>query len=246
MGIVGWIKSFGENTLYYPGCLTKIAMKEQLENYKKVFNILGVDFIMLPEIEVCCGLPILNAGYEKEARELAKKNLEIFKKNKISKIITNCPSCFHTFRDVYPKFVPEWDIKVEHATITILNGLKKKGIDFRKKNIAGEIVTYHDSCHLGRYCGIYEEPREVIQRLGGEIIEMKHNRKNSICCGAGAGVRANYPELAKSIAKKRAKEIPLNADKVVSACGLCHSNILTASDKSEEFSSFVLRRLNLR
>lgn len=242
MGIIQWLKSWTENTLYYPGCLTKMALKQQLTDYKKIFNKLGIDFIMLPENEVCCGLPVINAGYEKDARDLAKKNFKIFKENRISKIITNCPSCYHTFKDLYPKFVPEWDIKVEHATITILERLKKKDIDFRNSD-EKEIVTYHDSCHLGRYCGIYNEPREVIERLGGEIIEMKHNKKNSICCGAGAGVRANFLELSKSIAKKRAKEIPEKATKVISACGLCHSNIQTASDKSEEFSSFVLRRL---
>ena len=239
MGLIKWIKNLTGNTLYYPGCLTKVALKQQLKDYKEIFNLIGLDFIMLSEEEVCCGLPVINAGYKEDAKGLAEKNFKLFKERKITKIITNCPSCYHTFKEIYSKMLPEWDIEVEHATITILNYLRKKDIRKEKK----EKLTYHDSCHLGRYCGIYDEPREVIERLGGEIIEMKNNRENSLCCGAGAGLRANFPELSKEIAKLRAKEIPKEAQRVISACGLCHSNIQTASEKSEEFSTFVLRNL---
>ena len=245
MGIMNWL--LGGNTLYYPGCLTKSAIKDNLENYKEIFNRLGIDFIMLPNEEVCCGLPVMNAGYKKEAKNLANKNFQKFKKNGIKKIITNCPSCYHMFKEEYPKFIPEWNIEIEHATQTIFNALKSQG--FNKQINIRENVTYHDSCHLGRYCGIYEEPREVIEMLGGNIIEMKHNRKNALCCGAGAGVRANFPELAKDIAKHRLKEIPVQAEVIISACSLCASNLNSGIDKenslvkSEEFSSFVLRKL---
>ena len=246
MAIKSWFKNLGKNTLYYPGCLTKGVLTKEFENYKTIFNKFGIDFIMLPD-EVCCGLPMLNAGYKKDARKLAKKNLELFKQKKINKIITNCPSCYHTFKDVYPELLPEWKearIEVEHATITILNQLKKRGINLSKiSDEHKEQVTYQDPCHLGRYSGIYEEPREVIERLGGKIIEMRYNRENAICCGAGAGVKANFPELAKAIANKKVQHMPKQAEKIISPCGLCFSNLKSATDKSEEFSSFVLRRL---
>lgn len=245
MGLINWL--LGENTLYYPGCLTKAVAKENLENYKEIFNILGIDFVMIPKEEVCCGLPVINAGYKREAKNLAKKNFQVFKKQGIKKIITNCPSCFHMFKEEYPKFVPEWDIEVEHATQTILNALKKNKFNFQIST--KEEVTYHDSCHLGRYCGIYEEPREVIKMLGGDLVEMNHNRENSICCGAGAGVKANFPELAKAISQKRLSDIPKQIDVVISACSLCALNLSSGIDtenkliKSIEFSDFVLRRL---
>jgi len=199
MGILDWFG--GEKTLYYPGCLTKGVLKEQFENYKEIFNRLGIDFVMLPDEENCCGLPVLNAGYKKDARKLAKKNYDLFKKNGITKILTNCPSCYHTFKEVYPKLVREWDFEVEHATVAILNALKKRRIRFKGSDEKREVVAYHDPCHLGRYPGIYEEPREVIELLGGKIIEYKMNRENASCCGGGGGVRANFPELAKDIAK---------------------------------------------
>jgi Fe-S oxidoreductase len=245
MGIFKWL--LGGNTLYYPGCLTKSVMKNILENYKEIFNLLGIDFIMLPKDEVCCGLPVINAGYKKEAKQLAKKNFELFKKHGINKIITNCPSCYHMFKEEYPKFVAEWDINVEHATQTIFNSLKDS--KFNKQISNFENVSYHDSCHLGRYCGIYEEPRKVIKMLGGNILEMRNNRENSVCCGAGAGVRANFPDLAKDAATNRLRDMPVNSDVVISACSLCASNLSSGIEKNNkltksiEFSEFVLRKL---
>ena len=261
MGILGL---FGKKTLYYPGCLTKGALKEQFENYKEIFNRLRIDFVLLSGDEVCCGLPILNAGYRKDVKKLAKKNFDLFKSRGIKRIVTNCPSCYHTFKEVYLKFVRDWDIEVEHATVSICKALRKKRIDLRGVGVrgigvsgeGGELVAYHDSCHLGRYSGIYEEPREVIERLGGKIFEFHFNRENAFCCGGGGGVRANFPEVAKKVAAKKISFVPESVGKIVSPCGLCYANFLSGTQKirgeegegrrkveSVEFSDFVLGKL---
>ena len=240
MGLFGFGKG---KTLYYPGCLTKGVLTAEFENYKEIFNRLGIDFVLLSDKEVCCGLPVLNAGYKKDARKLAKKNLELFKSYGITKIITNCPSCYHTFKEIYPTLIRDWDFEIEHATISIFNALKKKRIRYKGLEEDREEVCYHDPCHLGRYSGIYEEPREVIELLGGKIKEFKYNRENAFCCGGGGGVRANFPEVAKKIAAKKSGFIPDNVDKIISPCGLCYSNIKSATEKSIEFSTFVLGKL---
>jgi Fe-S oxidoreductase len=232
-------KNLFTNTLYYPGCLTKKVLKTEFENYKEIFNKLKVDFILMPDDEVCCGLPVLNAGHKKEAKDLALKNFEAFKKKRVTKIITNCPSCYHMFNSIYPKLVRDWDITTEHATVTVLNALKKRKIKIPTK----EVVTYHDPCHLGRYEEIYEQPRKVIERLGGELVEMKNNRENALCCGGGGGVRANYADTAKKAAKNRVKQVPKNAKKVITPCGLCYSQLNEADDRTVEFSTYVLGKL---
>lgn len=234
------IKGLGSNTLYYPGCMLKNVMTTEQENYKKIFNKLGIDFIMMPNKEVCCGSPVINAGYKKDAKILAKKNYDLFKKHNITRIITPCPGCYNMFQNEYPELLREWDIEVEYATTTILRELKKIKLN---NSLPKEIVSYHDPCHLGRYSEIYNEPREIIKLLGGELKEMKHNRNNAICCGAGAGMRANYPEIAKDIAKKRMSEKPKDAEWVLTPCGLCTANLKTADDKVVEFSTWVLRRM---
>ena len=232
-----------EKVLYYPGCLTKGILKEQFENYKEIFNRLKIDFVLLGNSESCCGLPVLNGGYKKDARKLAKKNFELFKKNGITKIMTNCPSCYHTFKDIYPELIRDWNIEVEHVTVSILNALERRKIRYKGSEEDRKIVSYHDPCHLGRYSEIYEEPRRVIKLLGGKILEMKNNRKNAICCGGGGGVRANFSEIAKAIVKKRITSVEGKVESIISPCGLCYANIKSVADKSMEFSDFVLERL---
>jgi heterodisulfide reductase subunit D len=237
---MGIFNIFGKKTLYYPGCLTKGVLKQEFENYKEIFNRLGIDFVLLQD-EFCCGLPVLNGGYRKDARKLAKKNLDLFKKHGIKKIITNCPSCYHTFKKIYPTIINNWDIEVEHTTISILRQLKKRGIRYDDEE--KEQVTYHDPCHLGRHSGIYDEPREVVELLGGKLVEMAHNRNNALCCGGGGGMRANFPDTAKKIAKLRVKEAGKEINKIISPCPLCFANLKTADERSTEFSTFVLGKL---
>jgi Fe-S oxidoreductase len=236
---MGIFSNFGKRTLYYPGCMLKGVLTEEQENYKKIFNKLGIDFVMLASEEVCCGSPVYNAGYRKDARKLAQKNFDLLKQKKISKILTPCPGCYNMFHNEYPKLLRDWDIEVEFALKIILEKLKKKKIS----DFVGEVVTYHDPCHLGRYSGIYDEPREIIRILGGKLKEMTHNRENSLCCGAGGGMRANFSNTAKEIAKKRTAEAPKDAEKILTPCGLCHANLSTADGRSEELSSWILRRL---
>ncbi len=241
MGMFSWIK--GEKVLYYPGCLTKGVLNQEFENYKEIFNRLGVDFVMLSDEEVCCGLPVLNAGYKKDVKKLCEKNLKLFRERGIDRIITNCPSCLHTFNSVYPKLVRDWDIPASHATVVILEKLRKKKIRWKGVDEDREVVAYHDPCHLGRYSGIYAEPREVIEILGGKILESRFAKEKALCCGGGGGVRANFENLAKGIANERVRSFDEDCKKIISPCGLCSANMKSVSDKSIEFSSFVLGKL---
>ncbi len=238
MNILNWGKNLRGKTLYFPGQFTRTFLNREFENYQEIFKKLKINFITIEE-NFSCGHEILNAGYKNEARKIANQNFEKFKKNSIKKIITNSPSTYYMLKNIYPEFVREWDIEVEHATISILNGLKK----IRIKKGEKEIVTYHDSCKLGRYSKIYEEPREIIRILGGEILEMKLNRENSLCCCAGAGMRENFKELSKKMAQKKISTIPKDISRVISPCELSHSNLKLVTEKSTEFSTFVLGKL---
>jgi Fe-S oxidoreductase len=234
-----FFKRLTSKTLYFPGCLTKSILKKEYENYKEIFNLLKIDYVLMNDKDFCCGLPAYNGGYKKETTKLAKKILDYLNEKNISKIITNCPSCYHTFKEIYPKLIRGWDIQVEHATQTIYNSLKKKNF----KNMPKEKVTYHDPCHLGRYEKIYDEPRKVIEILGRQIIEMKYSKENALCCGGGGGVRANYESLAKNIAKKRVQDISEEISRIITPCGLCYSQLNEADPRTIEFSTFVLSRL---
>jgi len=234
-------KLMGKNVLYYPGCMTKFILKDVEKNYEKILKKCGIDFIKLKDIEVCCGSPVRNAGYAVNFEFLVRKNHEIFKRHNVRKIITNCPACYKTFKQDYPQIVGDWNIEVEHITTTIMNAMKKRNLKINRLN--GK-ATYHDPCHLGRYSGIYDEPREIIKNMGYDLVEMEFSRENAFCCGGGGGLKANYPDLSKEIAKERIIEaLKTNAKVLFTSCPLCYtclkevSNALKKNIKVVEISS---------
>lgn len=242
MGIIERI--FGGNVLYYPGCLTKFVAKDLQKNYERLLRKAGIDFIKLDKKEVCCGSPILNAGYLELGRNLAKKNFLVFKEHSVKKIITSCPACYKTFSQEYPKLLEGWDIEVLHVTQVLHESWKRGKISFNQ--LKKKTVTYHDPCHLGRHGGIYEEPRELINSLGFRLVEMEFNRENAFCCGGGGGVRANFPLLANRIAKNRLKQAKkTKASLLLTTCPLCYLHLKENSSDMEvkEISEVLVEAL---
>jgi len=218
-------KILGGNILYYPGCLTKFVAKDLKKRYERILRKVGVDFIELSEIELCCGSPALKAGYEDDFKKNAQKNLEIFKEHSVKKIITNCPACFMVLKKEYKKVLgKDWDIEVEHITQTIANKIRNS--KSKTQNSERQLVSYHDPCHLGRQMGVYNEPREIIETLGYEISEMEFAKKESFCCGGGGGVKSNEPDLANRIAKERLNQAKKTGAKILcTACPLCYLHL---------------------
>lgn len=217
------------NILYYPGCLSKFMIEDIGQNYKAILTKLGINFIVLPDTELCCGLPALNAGYPNDFQNLVESNVKIFDKHTISKIITSCPECYYVFSNEYP-------IKVEHVTETILKNISKLELnDFNE-----ERVTYYDSCYLGRHSGIYDAPREILKMLNFNVVELKNNRVNSMCCGAGGGLKANAPKLAGKIAKKLLSQV--KTQKLITTCPMCYAHL---KDNSEDIEIIELSQVLL-
>jgi heterodisulfide reductase subunit D len=230
---MGFLRKIFGNTLYYPGCMMKFVTKQQNENYKKILKVLKIDFIQLSEIELCCGSPVLKAGYEEDYENLARKNFEIFKKHSVKEIISPCPACVHTISG-YKKIIKDFDMEVKNAMEVIyekINKLKKKKEKEEEKEKKREKVTFHDPCHLGRYQGIYDLPRKILENLGYEVVEMYHSKNFSLCCGAGGGFRANFEELSRKIAEKRISEAKEVSNILVTSCPLCYYQLKEAGDK---------------
>ncbi len=225
---------FHGNTLYYPGCLTKFVAKDLGNNYRQILKKIGLDFIELIGIEACCGSPVLKVGYFDDFKNLAEKNLKIFKDHSVTKIITSCPACFMIFKKEYSKILGKrWNIIALHITEVLNEKLKIKNsklIENYKLKIENpgqeSVVTYHDPCHLGRQMGVYEEPRGIIRSLDYEIKEMELNRLDSFCCGGGGGVKSNEPELANRIAQDRLRQAKkTGAECLVTTCPLCYLHL---------------------
>jgi Fe-S oxidoreductase len=194
MGLFG----FGEKeTIYYPGCYSMAFLKDKIQNYRNILKTLGVDF-SFREDSLCCGGCLIELGYEKNARKLARENISFLTGKKTKKIITNCPLCLQTFSQEYKKMLPDWDIKSEFIFRIILKKLKED--NDLVKYFSNEKVIYYDSCYLGRYLKIHDEPRELLKLFGYNVVEMYTTREETLCCGSCGQLDIINTELSKKIA----------------------------------------------
>lgn len=212
-----------ENTLYYPGCLAQYASTEIYSNYKEILKKLNIDFIEFTKDFLCCGGPAKSAGYIKDFEFHKQKFLKLLKERGVSRIITICPSCYATLKNDYKLE------NVEFITSVILENLS----EFR--TIKQGDITYHDPCHLGRYSGIYDEPRKILRHLGYNVKELKDNKEKSMCCGAGGGLRNNNKELSDKIAKMRLSQVKTNS--LVTTCPMCYEHF---KENSKDIQIFEL------
>ncbi|MBC7196018.1 MAG: (Fe-S)-binding protein, partial [Deferribacterales bacterium] len=181
-------------------------------------NLAGIKVGILGKEEKCCGEPARKLGNEYLYQTLASENIEKIKKYNVKKIVTTCPHCLNTLGRDYKDLGLE--IEVEHYT-TYLHKLLNTG----KLKIANKEAiecTYHDSCYMGRYMDIYDEPREILSALGAEIKEMKKSKAESFCCGAGGGRIIAEENIGEKISVKRVKMAEeTGVETLISNCPFC-------------------------
>jgi len=205
--------------LYFVGCYASFDRrnKEVARNFVRICNAAGVRLAILGKEEKCCGEPARKLGNEYLYQMMAQENIELIKGYGIKKIVATCPHCLNTIGRDYRDLGLE--VEVEHYTVFI-DRLMREGrltLDARAFDF-----TYHDSCYIGRYKDLFEEPRSVLAAAGGRISEMEKGRYESFCCGAGGGLILAEEKLGSRISEKRVKMAQATgAPLLVSNCPFC-------------------------
>jgi len=174
------------DVLWFVECYTSFYPRGQANSKAtaKLFHALGVDFAILGHEEKCageCGRLTWEPGL---FETLAEANVKTLKKHKFNRIVTGDPHAFNAFRSRYPLAEMGW--QVEHTTLFLSRHLEQLRPGLTKKLEVK--VAYHDNCCLGRGMGCYDEPRELLGAIPSvTLVEMVHNRANSLCCGGGGG-----------------------------------------------------------
>lgn len=213
--------------LYFAGCMT--ALTPQIR--KAVESVLakaGVDYEMMDrDGGICCGRPMLMAGRFGPAEEMIAKNTEIIKSSGADTLLLSCPICYRIFKEKYDL----GNIRIVHHTEYFDRLIRSGAIKMARTS---ERYVFHDPCELGRGCGIYEEPRNVLASAG-ELVEAGKHHKESICCGGSLG------SLTLGFDKRQAMtENALNIltaespDSIVTACPLCLNTFRRYADRPVE------------
>lgn len=190
----------------------------------KIFDVAGVDFAILGEKEKSSGDEVYQMGEDGFLEELAQSNIEAFKGTGAEDIITVSPHSNGVFRDVYPKYgtLPPVFHYTEFLSTLVDHDLVKP---VNANGGEGLTMTYHDPCYLGRYGGVYEEPRKLLESIPGvKLSEMDDNKSNALCCGGGGGGMFVEFEGVRPSHKRVAQAEESGASVMATACPFCVLN----------------------
>jgi Fe-S oxidoreductase len=218
LGVPRYSKDEDHEYLLYTGCLGSYdsRAKKVSSNLVEILQGASVSFGILGSDEMCCGDSMRRLGNEYIFDKIAKENVGLFKKMGVKKIITTCPHCYNTLKNDYKEYGA--DFEVFHHT-EILREIMEKG-QFKSNNkLRGERIVIHDSCYLGRYNNIYEEPRNIIKGLTGRApMEMQNKGHNSFCCGAGGGRMWLEENADTRVNRERTKQALNENPTIVATC----------------------------
>lgn len=210
--------------LFWVGCAGSFDQRAQrvTKAFVQILQSCDIKFAILGKEEGCTGDPARRAGNEFAFQVAAFQNIATLNMYDVKKIVTACPHCFNTLKNEYPALGGTYEV-LHHTELlqSLINEGRIKmqgGGEFR-----GKKITYHDSCYIGRINGIYEAPREVLQALDGELVELKRCRTNGLCCGAGGAqmFKEDEPGTSRINSERTVDVLASGAEVVVANCPFC-------------------------
>ena len=212
--------------LFWVGCAGSFDERAQkiTRDICKILQHVGIGYAVLGTEESCTGDPAKRAGNEFLFQMLAMTNIEVLNAYNVKKIVTGCPHCFNTIKNEYPGLGGSYE--VVHHTQFLKSLLDDGRLTVEGGAFKGKKITFHDPCYLGRANNIYEAPRDLIEKLDAELVEMKRSRANGLCCGAGGAQMFKEPEPGKKDVNVERTEDALETQPEIIAAGCPFCNTM--------------------
>ncbi len=222
------------DVLFWVGCAgaTDDRAKKTQKALVQVMKASKVDFAIMGCEEKCTGDPARRMGNEYLFQSMCTENTEALKQYEFKEIVTSCPHCLNSLGNEYQDYgAPKW--KVRHHTELLSELLDAQKVPL-KKDAPAEKVTFHDPCYLGRYNGVYKEPRNSLRVLNNvEVVEMERKEEQSFCCGAGGGRIFMEEHIGKRVNVERTEQaLATGAQTVAVGCPFCMT-MLTDGTKAK-------------
>lgn len=225
---------------FFAGCLNDFVYPEMGIDLVKVLNHLDVE-VTLPLEQSCCGVPALYSGDRETAVAMAEQNIAAMLQDDPDYVVTSCPTCTMALQRDFIDLLndnPVWAEKARRLaeiTIDISRFIADKlgGVNDLVETANAEKVTYHDSCHLKRGAGVWEQPRQLLSTSGYDLTEMAHSDR---CCGFGGSYSfTSHPDIAKQILNDKVRDIEMTGAACVAMdCPGCMMQIRGGLEKQEK------------
>lgn len=241
--------------LYYVGCTSSYRRKEMAIAAARIMNAAGVPFNILKDDEFCCGSPVYRTGDVESFKVQLNKNLDVMESKGIETIIFSCAGCYDTFKVDYPLY-REYNFEVLHTVEFFEQLIEEGKLKFTTEvpitvtyhdpcHLGRTAEQYEEWAgdelklmplvsinippkpkNIGAR-GVYDAPRNILNKIPGlKLVEMERIMEYSYCCGAGAGVKSAFPDMAIRASINRIEEAEdSGANILVSACPFCSTNL---------------------
>jgi heterodisulfide reductase subunit D len=233
-------KGDSPDVLFWVGCAGSFddRAKKITKAFVKILNHIDYKFAVLGTEESCSGDPAKRAGNEFLFQMQAMANIEVMNAYEVKRIVTTCPHCFNTMKNEYPELGGKFE--VIHHTQLLQSLLDEGRLTIEGGAYKGKKITFHDPCYLGRANDVYEAPRNLIQKLDAELVEMKRCKTRGFCCGAGGAQMFKEPEKGdKDVNIERTEEaLQTKPDIIATGCPFCNT-MMTDGVKNKEMEADV-------
>lgn len=237
-----WIEQRGERgtrvaaeTVYFVGCVAGLFPSSYAvpQQTLRLLEAAGHPVTVLGGREWCCGYPLVLNGSDEALPAIAQDLVGRIVALGARRLVTSCPSCYHTWRHIYPHLVPGMPLEVLHTSELLLRLLQSGALPVQP--LPEQAVTYHDPCDLGRRSGLCDPPSDLIRAIPGlRLVEMRDRREAALCCGGGGNLETTAPGLVEEAAARRLQQaLETGATTLVTACPQCRRTLSGAARRNK-------------